>query len=777
MRTDCAWEIRVPILDIPQLVRESGEPSVGMAEQLTYLGRLARAAILGVEVKWILVRLKEKEFTQLLHVCRNARATKAKEAVQGGQEETRAFLLWPSGSTEDIGMRILGPWAVRMLVNMRSLQEWSSPLCCGYLQNKTRTELRRWSAASGTFMKVGTEAPGKPSPCKKDTGGVAETTSAATVWEWCLCEHPDKDRVPSAETSTGVRVCTTCLCTMRPPTTGAAPASAVEGEIAIADHSRVLRFSAGTLVIGQDASDAPRELVGSLIAPSACPPLVYSNTAGNLTVAKVERIDKKQRPYVCDQQAKQRRGSIVARAMGNTSDAIWSRSRIEKWITCNNDVKSLVSKKWSDVRTDASVLSLYNKAFPTFEFKGAVKAERMPEGKAPRMLIADGDDGQLMALTVIKCFEDLLFEKQESRSMKHASRPDGVARVLKTLNLPGSKLIEGDGSSWDTTCSDGIRSELENPVIARITCVMIEAAVCPPVWHAEHREACERKELKIFFKRKLERCKLTINAIRRSGHRGTSCLNWWINFCMWTSSVFREPARFLDPTRRKGTDLTGTDRKWVGAFEGDDSLCALTPPMEKGDHLSKMFEDTWEKAGFNMKLVYVTERATFCGMHIKATAGKVGTKWCPEIPRAFCSEAYSSSRLLMDAIYTGDGDKAKCLAAGAMLARAHGFAGRVPTISRKYTEYARSLGKAELTHDTRMRISGTADGPKPEDIFDEIERENGKISPDEEKKFCADLGFPATEEELLKFSTYLWDWTTLTQFGDFESSLPLTWRS
>lgn len=41
-----------------------------------------------------------------------------------------------------------------------------------------------------------------------------------------------------------------------------------------------------------------------------------------------------------------------------------------------------------------------------------------------------------------------------------------------------------------------------------------------------------------------------LNAIRRSGHRGTSCLNWWMNFALWACSITNFPHQFPDMVYR-----------------------------------------------------------------------------------------------------------------------------------------------------------------------------------------------------------------------------------
>eukprot|EP00494_Astrolonche_serrata_P019496 UN19704 len=122
----------------------------------------------------------------------------------------------------------------------------------------------------------------------------------------------------------------------------------------------------------------------------------------------------------------------------------------------------MASKKWAKTRLDSSIANLVKQAFPRMSCKAAVKLENMEEGKAPRLLIADGDDGQLMALTVIKCLEDLQFKWFKMKSIKHCAKREAVERVVKELTIPGGRLIEGDGSAWDTTCSEEIRSITEN---------------------------------------------------------------------------------------------------------------------------------------------------------------------------------------------------------------------------------------------------------------------------------------------------------------------------
>ena len=118
-------------------------------------------------------------------------------------------------------------------------------------------------------------------------------------------------------------------------------------------------------------------------------------------------------------------------------------------------------------------------------------------------------------------------------------------------------MVEGDGSAWDTTCKILIRADTENIVLNHVMTVLIGKGVCPEVWQEEHeRVNNEKKALKLFFQKAFEKTSFKIPPIRRSGHRGTSCLNWWDSQCTWLSSIFKGPARFLDIRVKKGEDLT-----------------------------------------------------------------------------------------------------------------------------------------------------------------------------------------------------------------------------
>lgn len=746
--------------------------------------RRAKEYVLGPDVKWARVRFTEDELSKLMHVVRNGISTDTKEGVMGGQREQRAFVLWPTGSLEHVAMKMLGPWAVRAYVRCRTLQTGSSWICC-HPSRTHYTELLRWDNVTRQFEEHDPREPGSPPTPGGDPPGPAGASTASTEAPSSAGTSASDDSSTSVPGSVGTAAegggqpLPSVVDTLEAPSSlprSREPVSAEEAELVTMMEEQVVLVEAGALIVGKDDSAATKSAVGVLVAPSYKPPILFSSVPGNLLLAKKCRIDEKQRPYEEVKDDKRRRGELVRAAIGDHAHSIWSRRAVEDWLASNPDVRDLVSKKWSHARADGSLLALYSKAFPSFQFSMSIKNEPMEPGKPPRLLIADGDSGQLMALATVKAFEDLLFHAQEQRSTKHADRDGAMARLLSNLDIRGGRAVEGDGSAWDTTCSPEIRAELENPVLRHIAETMVAKATCPPTWHEEHLEACSKKTLKLFFKKRNEELRLEIGAIRRSGHRGTSCLNWWVNFAMWTSSIFKRPQLFLNPRRRKAEDVLGKERRWAGSFEGDDSLCVLQPPMEQGDALSKRFEECWQKAGFNMKIVYVTNRATFCGSHIEAVDGRLGSFWAPELPRSLRTAGISTSTALLSAVQRGDVNEAKSLAASAMVARAYGFAGKYPTVSRKYLQYAMALGPRTLCRETLMRIQGNDEEADLGGVIDEIVRRNGEVTPTEEATRLGAMGFEASEREMVQFASYQWSWETLTDYLGFGESLPESWK-
>ncbi len=521
-------------------------------------------------------------------------------------------------------------------------------------------------------------------------------------------------------------------------------------------------------------------IVGLMVGPCQDKPNVYAKTAANLEAAIEKRITEKAIKPDLSRDEMIRIGNVVRTAMScDKRRGLFSKHRIQRWACQRFNLEECRSGKWSLQRFRNSLMNLYAKDRPKYRFQADLKLECMKEGKPPRMLIADGDEGQLMALAVVKCFEDLLFEHFESKSIKHLPKREAMDRVAKELTKAGAKAVEGDGTAWDTTCNVLIRSLAENPILRHIFEVLSEYGVIPSAWMEEHSLACEQKKLRLFFSNKFEQMSVTIDAIRRSGHRGTSCLNWWINFVMWTCSVFKQPERFLDPSVRRGEDLVGIMRWWNGCFEGDDSLCIMHPPMREGDKLSEVFLKFWKSAGFNMKIVFCSSRATFVGWHFGCTDGEINNYRCPELPRALANSGVSVSTEGIKAAKEANRTAANVLAAASALARASDFSGILPTVSNKYLEYAESVAGSNF-QDREMSIrSFGEEGHSANDVRAMIRERNIGITPQDEMATLEALGCPATHDEVATFTEYVWsmDPHVLTDYAGFKASLPPSWRT
>jgi hypothetical protein len=229
----------------------------------------------------------------------------------------------------------------------------------------------------------------------------------------------------------------------------------------------------------------------------------------------------------------------------------------------------------------------------------------------------------------------------------------------------------------------------------------------PKAWQDAHANICAIPKLTLTFKKNNEFKKILIDAIRRSGHRGTSCLNWWVNFVCWHVAIFVQPELFLDPEVRYGVDHTGILRWLASGFEGDDSILSTTPKIAKDDSLYVLIMQRWERLGFNMKIFLRTKRALFTGYYLALDeCGPTGTMM-PEVDRCFARAGISCSPSMIQ--YFKDGNRAGCLSVSraAALSRAYEFAGLAPTISSKYLRYYETLGgKTHVDRDLQMRTTG-----------------------------------------------------------------------
>lgn len=580
------------------------------------------------------------------------------------------------------------------------------------------------------------------------------------------------------------------------------------------DDDRVARDGFVGIVGHRPAGVDVQQVVGVKVGPSTSPPNVYAKCPENVQAAVDARYTKKKKECNPSKALKQRIGQLVQAAMcDGGKHAIFTTERITEWFRSHDmlQMTDVVSGKWSDERRQRALDQLYSsRGKHSFVFKAAVKLEPMPDGKAPRFLIADGDDGQIMALAIICCFEDLLFEAQEKRSIKHVSKPDGVQRVIHNLSFHPKSMgpkevyrgMAGDGSAWDTCCSRMVRNLVENPVTWKIAQIAMQLGVVPHDWIMAHEKAGTQKKLRMFVQRtKIDEllgagidC-IVIDAIRRSGHRGTSVLNWWINFCLWHSVIFLQPQEFLNPRCRAGKDVWGERRKWASSFEGDDSgigttegetlqerrIVKVTPILQRAQAIM----DAWDSLGFHMVLIYATDgqAMTMVGWDMYITPTGPDPKCtAPELARAFRTSGYACSTAFIDAFKESDVGELHSLAAAKYMGRAIDFVDIYPTVSRFFSRLATHHGGVKtLPYDEHLRITGIKPSlMTPEDTQKltqrmELTTHGGEDDYVSEAAKMTKLGYPTTPEELARIDTISGAAAMAMSCEEFRTVLPASW--
>ncbi|APG78093.1 RNA-dependent RNA polymerase [Beihai weivirus-like virus 3] len=802
------------------------------------------------------VILTEHEFNSLNATARQCIASASKEQVLRGSLEQTAARMWKTGGLEDVALRTLGPELVLRWLRAGQVQtgltfhfRMGVPLsilsvlgacCCGSWRTivailakkvvKFRSiDLRLgllvaaallWDAwrSAGTYRTILRWV----GPSSSKTSKEKKPAKAAEIKD----DPPKADAGPSGDKVADPSVSEEAEARAKPQENAdlAVRTEEQEARVTMEGHGRyriqMIEDKKVCVVLGQDYDKSvPKDRfpdVGVIVAPCSDLPNVYTNSAGNVHHGVEERLIKKSKPCTWTKDDKLKVGKFIYAAMG--PKGIFSTDRVRSWYESHFALEDMRSSKWSESRFVSTFEGLLAQVNPTFKFKTAVKAEHMPEGKAPRFLIADGDEGQVLALAAVKCMEEVLFEVMESHSIKHVCKQEAMKRLLGHMVPPnaakkaGCTFVEGDGSAWDTTCSTAVRGMVENPILQHISRILAQTYIQPQSWAEAHDKANAAQKLKLYFKKYHETMHVEITAIRRSGHRGTSVLNWWINFTMWVCSLFDKPQIFLCPDARWADDVAGVRRWFYGVYEGDDSGASTSPKLcqvseadvtalkEKKITLAELGNKYrvpeasvtasisalafWDRAGFNMKWVFARKRGTMVGCHLGLTETDSESKtgcvvpngvFCPELPRAL-KGAVSCSPAIIEAVRKGDYKTIKTIAAAAALGRAADFAGKVPTLSRKYLAYANELDSSDFEdREMSMRTVGE-EGMSAAAVRAQIEEANGAVSAAEEKTFLEALDYTASVEELEEFCRYPWQFDAVDQHDEFACSVPAAWR-
>lgn len=420
---------------------------------------------------------------------------------------------------------------------------------------------------------------------------------------------------------------------------------------------------------------------------------------------------------------------------------------IAKWLLFG-DYKS---KKWTMKRAEDSLARLMAEYNPEFRLSAAIKLEPMGKDasgkvKPPRILIADGDAGALMAATTIGVLERWLVHCHKHRTIKGAPKAERMAQIVeasrghKETKGNAAVLLENDGSAWDTCCSHALRELVENPIVEAVA-RRIEHLFTPLSHYAEtHLKQNKKKKLKLGAKtgaviveqitkagqytadaaaREVfsKRCKESISAIRRSGHRGTSILNWILNLFCWSWVVAgAECKHFVKPGSKKFNDLFGVARDYLIWLEGDDSLLRLGGRCLTQIEVEELSR-RWTKLGHRPKL-YQRQKgdvAEYCGWKaVVDEAGMVPGTEVPDVPRLLRNLFRSTSK---DAVRLAKTEGWRPIVAASLVSRIAGIAYRVPSIAHWAMSLADELAvsaEMEFTRDDLFRLGSDLGDILPE---------------------------------------------------------------
>lgn len=485
------------------------------------------------------------------------------------------------------------------------------------------------------------------------------------------------------------------------------------------------------------------------IGPDLIPTEVMESSGSNLKAGLAKRV--KPLGYKADAKTSRK----IERTVNALIKEVFSKEKIREWRQNNPDINDFKSSKWSAPRwaeaVDEALADVNARIEQTFQIK--VNEALPAKDKAPRPIIQCGDRAQAMMNLPVKCFEDLLFHHFEEASIKHLDKFSAMKRVAAHLNQPNAKLIEGDGSAWDSCCNPKIRSMTENRIIRHIILALGEDPQVPKSWMEKTLADMDKKYLKGKAKVSdftITPLKVMIESIRQSGHRGTSCFNYLINLVCWLVVLCENPEEMIK-LGKNGLRVwykSPRDGKWYTlkySFEGDDSAISTTENLEA---YAEDIEKIWTNMGFRMKLIYVKEKLTFTGYDFLVDENGPTGMLLPEICRNIASSSWTCS-----SIVKSDPGKRFEVGMNAMLARAINFRECGP-ISKYFASlglaHAKWCGDMVLGEDDAKRLGIRVSHSVVSDLQDLYQ--SAEVMSAEMRKLV-NLIVPFTQEEELRMLT------------------------
>jgi hypothetical protein len=307
-------------------------------------------------------------------------------------------------------------------------------------------------------------------------------------------------------------------------------------------------------------------------------------------------------------------------------NVVFTRRAVEHALSENGIMEVMKSSKWTDDRLQKAIENANNMASDKFPISVTIKNEGMKPDKPPRMIIADGDVGQVCALALTTIFEHILFDHFKSRCIKHASKQEAMDRVLGELASFGNKphsYVENDGKAWDTTCSHEIMCMIEKPIFKCVWDHMVSLGWPDSILEDVHSNVNYSKTFRATRKAKRGGSSFVFvfECMQRSGRRPTSSSNFLINMVMDLAAYNPNGIGKLYVKGGKTfVDRWGnTNRKLVLGKEGDDTGNSVCPPLTEDE--VEDIRDFWIRGGFNMKMFVRTQVFEFAGWKVPIIEG------------------------------------------------------------------------------------------------------------------------------------------------------------
>jgi len=575
---------------------------------------------------------------------------------------------------------------------------------------------------------------------------------------------------------------------------------------------------------GLEDYEFERSVLAIKIGPSLCEVECHENRDANVAEAIRRRFISKNKPVKL---RKQERAKIT-RAVNKIILTYFETDLVQQFFYDHPLVEELRSDNMNWPRFERALDDLLESTGCLPDYKYMIKNEvlRIPkEGAKPaRIVINAGDQHQLAALLCISCFEKFWFNDQCTDHIKGVDKHEAMLRIIGHLNHVGARRpsqAEGDGSSWDFTCSLIIRNLIENPILQHISDCLYSNELFNdvPKWCVKasltHRTV-ERWTLNpsTMDWKDGRRAKLVIRSIRASGERGTSCLNHLINSVLWACCLLDEPETlFSDWARHSGKtkryrisrllylpserDSANYNIGYKGAFEGDDS--AINTDEWVWENKMDAIVAFWDRAGFNMKIAVAKDKFqetygkpgpasfTFTGYEVLVLRGMAMPIMMPEVKRNIASSAYTTSSYARD---EGPHQILRVHEVGAqsMATRAAPYLSCLPHLAQYFlaqhtwhNDQLEKLGKKALEEfvvdrDTHHKL-GLRMGERVS-VGDLLERSGARYNP-EHKPFYSLLSYATTG-----YATSLDDEVALLQLTDLapdeehvaRSVIPPLWR-